>query len=107
MPQLLIAMDGEDEQAAERRAASMAAHIERTAELHQTGQHLLGGLLRRPGSDVIAGSLVVMNFDDRTEFDEWLASEPLMTGGVWQQTETFDIMIPPRYLAQPPSPREG
>ena len=86
---LLIAYDGSDEQAAERRKAARPAHIARVTKLKETGHIRIGGaILDDDGAPV--GSAAVFEFDDRAELDRYLVGDPYVTEGVW-----LDITIVP------------
>ena len=83
---IVIAHDGTDPDAKDRRAAARPAHLERTAPYVESGQVLLGGALLDEAGDMI-GSVVLADFPSREAFDEWLAGDPYVTGGVWQEIE--------------------
>ena len=52
-----------------------------------------GGLLDEDGK--MKGSALVMNFDSRTDLDEYLASEPYVTEHVWEKidVEVMNVVI--------------
>ncbi len=82
----MIARDGIDPEAKDRRAAARPAHLERTAPYVESGQVLLGGAILDEAGDMI-GSVVLADFPSREEIDRWLAGDPYVTGGVWQEIE--------------------
>ena len=83
---IVIAHDGTDPEAKERRAAARPAHLERTAPYVESGQVLLGGAILREAGDMI-GSVVLADFPTRKELDEWIAGDPYVTGGVWREND--------------------
>ena len=83
---VVIARDGSDPEAKDRRAAARPAHLERTAPYVESGQVLLGGAILDEADDMV-GSVVLADFTTREELDEWLAGDPYVTGGVWQEIE--------------------
>jgi uncharacterized protein YciI len=83
---IVIARDGSDLGAKDRRAAARPAHLERIAPYVESGQALLGGAILDEAGDMI-GSVVLADFPTREELDEWLAGDPYVTGGVWQEIE--------------------
>lgn len=98
MAQLLIALDGEDEGARERRVAQREQHVVAMEHLYDQGRYLLGGPLRRAGDDQVIGSMIVTDFATRGEFNEWLRNDPMTVGGVWKSTQVFDVHIAEKYL---------
>lgn len=83
---LLIAHDGRDEHALERRMAARPAHFERAAQLKSAGNFILGGALLDEAGNM-KGSMMVVQFPDRAAVDEWLRTEPYMLGKVWEEVE--------------------
>ena len=78
---VVIARDGSDPEAKDRRAAVRPAHLERTAPYVESGQVLLGGAILEETGDMV-GSVMLTDFPTREERDEWLAGDPYITGGV-------------------------
>ena len=52
-----------------------------------------GGLLDEEGR--MKGSMLVVDFNDRAEVDEYLANEPYVLEGVWEkiEVERFNLVI--------------
>ncbi len=67
-----------------RRMEVRPRHLEGMAEL---GSHVVcaGGLLDEEGK--MKGSLIVVNFENREELDDYLAREPYVTEHVWEKIE--------------------
>ena len=87
MPQyLLIARDGDDARALERRMAARPIHLERIAPLVEAGRILVGGAIL-DGEGTMVGSMILAVFPDRASLDEWVASDPYTTGDVWRRVE--------------------
>jgi len=84
----IIALDGNDSEAAARRAAARPAHIAQFAKLHATGEMLFGGAILDDNGTMI-GSNIIADFPDRAACDAWLATDPYTTGGVWQQVTIY------------------
>jgi uncharacterized protein len=87
MQQYLIhAWDGTDEKALERRMAARPAHFEKAKELKANGNYILGGaMLDRDGKMV--GSTMVLRFESGEKLQEWLDSEPYISGKVWEKID--------------------
>lgn len=83
---LVIARDGTDEGASERRQRTRPSHLEQIRPLVDTGNVLVGGAILNESGDMI-GSMVLVDFPDRTGVDAWLAGDPYVIGGVWKEIE--------------------
>jgi len=83
---LLLAFDGTDPEALDRRMKVRPAHLAYVAALKSSGQFLLGGaILDDEGK--MTGSMIIYEFPDRPALDECLKSEPYITGDVWRQID--------------------
>ena len=96
MQWLIIARDGTDEQAQGRRMAARAAHLENAAKLQAKGHLLVGGALVDEHGRMI-GSACVAQFATRAELDEWLRTDPYVTGNVWQDIQIMPCRVAPHY----------
>jgi uncharacterized protein YciI len=83
---LVVAHDGADDGAPARRAAVRDAHIDGAKAMAQSGAMICGGALLGEGGAMI-GSACIVEFEDRAALDAWLADDPYVTGGVWQDIE--------------------
>jgi uncharacterized protein YciI len=83
---LLLAYDGTDGEALERRMKVRPEHLEKIAVLKKKGNFLLGGAILDDNQTMI-GSMIVYEFPDRKALDESLLDEPYITNGVWQKVE--------------------
>jgi uncharacterized protein YciI len=83
---LLIAYDGADSEALERRMKARPEHLEKIADLKKKGEFLLGGAILDDTGKMI-GSMIVYDFPDRAALDESLKREPYIVQGVWQQID--------------------
>jgi uncharacterized protein YciI len=93
---LIIARDGSDERALERRMAARPAHLENAARLQASGHLLIGGALVDDDGRMI-GSACVAQFATRAELDQWLRTDPYVTGNVWQDIQTMPYRVAPHY----------
>ena len=77
----------------EKRMAVRPRHLEGLARL---GAHVIcaGGLLDEAGK--MKGSVLIMDFADRSELDGYLASEPYVQEQVWEkiEVERLNVVIP-------------
>lgn len=94
---LVVAYDGKDDEAPARREKVRDAHLALGAELFKSGKGLLGGPLLDDAGNMI-GSMKVLEFDSREEFDAYLASDPYVTGDVWRDIQVIPFKVSPYYL---------
>jgi uncharacterized protein YciI len=83
---LLIAYDGTDEGALERRMKVREDHLNKVAGLKKVGEFLFGGAILDDGGKMI-GSMIVYEFSDRQSLDAMLKEEPYITGDVWRKVD--------------------
>ena len=83
---LVIAKDGSDEEALERRKRTRPTHLASIGPLVDSGNLLVGGAILDDAGDMI-GSMLLVDFPDRTGVDAWLAADPYVTEGVWREIE--------------------
>jgi uncharacterized protein len=100
---LIIARDGTDAQAPERRIAARGAHLENAARLQASGHLLVGGALTDDAGQMI-GSACIAQFATRAELDAWLRTDPYVTGNVWRDIQVMPYRVAPHYDF-PPCPQ--
>jgi uncharacterized protein len=83
---LVIARDGTDDDALEHRRRTRPSHLESIAPLVDDGNVLVGGAILSEGDDMV-GSMLLVDFPAREDVDAWLARDPYVTAGVWQEIE--------------------
>ncbi len=89
---VVIAYDGTDAGARDRRLAARPAHLENARRMRKEGALLTGGAILDDRGAMI-GSVLVVDFPSRTEFDAWLASDPYVTGDVWRKVEARPFRV--------------
>jgi len=72
---LLIAYDGTDTGAQDRRMKSRAEHLEKIAHVKKAGRFLFGGAILDDHERMI-GSMILYEVTDREELDKLLLDEP-------------------------------
>ena len=92
---MVLAYDGIDAQALERRLQARAAHISLGDQLVASGNMLFGVALLEDGKMV--GSMLVVDFPTREDVDKWLAVEPYVTKDVWQRIEISSCQVGPSF----------
>jgi uncharacterized protein YciI len=93
---IVIARDGGDEKALDRRMAARAAHIACSEEAIPRGEQILGAAILSDNGEM-RGSVMVVDFPSRRELDAWLQKEPYVTGKVWQQIEVLPCRVGPSF----------
>ena len=86
---MVVAYDGTDEGALNRRLAVRDSHIAGAIELKNKGNLIAGGAILDDAGRMI-GSTTYVAFESRAELDAWLERDPYVTGDVWR-----DITITP------------
>ena len=89
---LLTAYDGKDDGALDRRMSVRKAHINGANELKEAGHLIAGGAILDEAEQLI-GSTMFVEFDSKAELDQWLASDPYVTGNVWQDISVLPIRL--------------
>jgi uncharacterized protein YciI len=89
---VIIARDGNDEEALARRMAVRPNHLAGAAKLKANNQYIMGGaILSEDGT--MEGSVMMLQFETEAAFTEWYNNEPYITGGVWQQIEVKPFRV--------------
>ncbi len=89
---VVIAYDGTDAGALDRRLAARPAHLENARRMKEEGTLLTGGAILDDQGAMI-GSVLVVDFPSRTGLDAWLASDPYVTGDVWRKVEARPFRV--------------
>lgn len=94
---LVLAYDYKDPQALERRMKVREAHIKLVDQLRADGKLLFGTAIL-DDSETMCGSMLVGEFANRKELDEWLKVEPYVTGKVWETVEIKNCKVGPSFV---------
>ncbi len=89
---LVIAYDGTDEGALERRMKVREAHLALARRLKKDGHLIEGGALLNPEGKMI-GSTLYVRFDNAEDLHRYLGNDPYTTGHVWLRTEVYPIKL--------------
>jgi hypothetical protein len=89
---IVIARDGTDEQALERRLKAREAHLANVGNLKEPEKMLMGGAMLDDSGKMI-GSVMVFDFPDRARLETWLKNDPYSTGGVWKSMEVKSFRV--------------
>ena len=81
---IVIAYDGTDEKALERRMAVRESHLTNAQKMFDAGKWLYASAILDDDGKMI-GSMIVCDYTSREELNgQWLKSEVYVTGGVWK-----------------------
>jgi uncharacterized protein YciI len=97
MHYLIIAHDGTDENAPDRRLAARDRHLASIERLKAEGKALYGAAIL-DNAGTMRGSILIVNFPSDEKLREYLASDPYVTGHVWEQVEVKPCRVPPVFL---------
>ncbi|MBT5907213.1 MAG: hypothetical protein HOH23_05965 [Gammaproteobacteria bacterium] len=86
---MIVAYDGLDEGALNRRLAARESHIAGAIALKNAGHLIAGGAILDDAERMI-GSTIYVDFASRADLDDWLQQDPYVIGDVWR-----DITISP------------
>jgi uncharacterized protein YciI len=89
---LVTAYDGKDDGALDRRMSVREAHINGANQLKEAGHLIAGGAILDEAEQMI-GSTMFVEFDSKAELDQWLASDPYVTGNGWQDISVLPIRL--------------
>ena len=92
----IIAFDGTDDGAVDRRLRVRDQHISLGNEMVKSGQALFGGAVLGEGDKMI-GSIKIVEFPSRQELDTYLAEEPYVVADVWQDIRVLPFRVGPSY----------
>lgn len=90
MQYLIIARDHKN--GLERRLQHRQAHLDGAESLKREGKLLYGVAILENGQ--MSGSVMVMDFESEAELENWKATEPYLTGDVWENVEITECAVP-------------
>lgn len=93
---MVVAYDGTDGGAHSRRQAAKDAHTALGRRMISTGNVLFSTAILDDDEETI-GSLRVMQFESRSQLDDWLDDEPYVTHRVWQKIDIKRCRMGPAF----------
>jgi uncharacterized protein YciI len=89
---LIVAYDGTDDGAFDRRARVRPMHFSALKTEVEAGHiRVAGAILDHHGAMI--GSTIIAEYPDRAGLDAWLAIEPYVVHDVWRKIEITDFRI--------------
>lgn len=79
----------------DKRLAARPAHLARLQALDAQGRVLAAGPIPKDAQDLslgFVGSTLIIDFDSREQLDAWLAEEPYLLAGVYQDIEVLPFI---------------
>jgi uncharacterized protein len=89
---LIIARDGMDTEALERRMKARPSHFEGARQLKLHGQFIIGGAILDDNGKM-NGSMMVVQFETEDDLLDWMRNEPYINENVWQSIEVKPFKI--------------
>lgn len=89
---LVIAYDGTDNDASDRRMKVRPSHFEMATELKKYNRFITGGAILNDAGKMI-GSMMVVQFETEDDLMYWMKNEPYITGDVWQHIEVKPFKV--------------
>lgn len=97
---VVVAMDGTDAGALERRLRVREAHFARLRPAARDGTVAMGVALLDPGEERMIGSVVVLRFDNDAAARAWVDTDAYVSGDVWRDITLYGT----RFAALPYRP---
>jgi hypothetical protein len=89
---LIIARDGTDAGAMERRRQVRPSHFDTARQLKANNNFVIGGaILDDEGK--MTGSMMVVQFETEDDLLLWMRNEPNVNGNVWQSIEVKPFRV--------------
>lgn len=89
---LVVALDGTDAGARDRRMAAREAHLAGVAVLRENGVFRAGGAILDDAGNMI-GSGVVYECPDRETVENYVAEDPYSKGDVWRNVTIYPFRM--------------
>jgi hypothetical protein len=89
---VIIAYDGDDADAQERRKTIRPLHLEGAKNLKERNQFITGGAILDEAGQM-TGSVMIVQFETDEAFNEWYKQEPYIKNGVWKTIEVKPFRV--------------
>ena len=83
---LIIANDGKDDEALDRRKEVRPLHLAGAKKLKEKNNFVIGGAMLDDDGNM-RGSIMIVQFETQDDFQNWYDNEPYITQGVWKTIE--------------------
>ena len=89
---LIIAQDGKDDDALNRRKEVRPHHLAGAKKLKDNGNFVIGGAMLDDNNNM-RGSIMIVQFETQDDFQRWYDNEPYITQGVWKSIEVKPFRV--------------
>lgn len=89
---VVVAQDGKDEEALDRRMAARPEHLAVAKGLKGSDNLIIGGAMLNDDGKMI-GSVMIMQFESDEKMQEWYDNEPYIKNGVWKFVEVMPFRV--------------
>jgi uncharacterized protein YciI len=89
---LIIANDGKDDGALDRRKEVRPLHLAGAKKLKETSNFVIGGAMLDDDGNM-RGSIMIVQFETKDDFQKWYDNEPYITQGVWKTIEVKPFRV--------------
>jgi len=89
---VVIAKDGDDAAALERRMQVRTDHLAGASKLKANGNFVTGGATLDEAGQM-NGSVMIVQFENEEAFQHWYDNEPYIVNGVWKQIEVKPFKV--------------
>jgi len=89
---LIIAHDGKDDEALDRRKNVRPNHLAGAKKLKANNNFVIGGAMLDDEGNM-RGSIMIVQFASQEDFQKWYDNEPYITGGVWKEIEVKPFKV--------------
>lgn len=92
---VIMAMDGTDAAALQRRLAVRDAHFARVRAMAEDGTLAVGGAILDAPEGRMIGSVAIVARDTDAAARAWMAEDPYVTGDVWREVSLYGTRFAP------------
>lgn len=89
---VIIARDGNDPDALQRRMEARPNHLAGAAALKANNQYVMGGAFLNEAGQM-EGSVMIVQFETEADFNHWYSNEPYIISGVWKTIEVKPFRV--------------
>ena len=96
MQYIIMAKDGDDAEALERRLDAREAHLAYGEEAAKRGEQIMAAALMDKDQKM-RGSMMVVDFESVEDLKAWLDKEAYVTGKVWKDIDVIPCKLAPAF----------
>lgn len=93
---LILAQDGTDPEAPQRRQAARDSHIAYSDIAAKKGEQIIAAAMLNQDEEMY-GSAMIVEFENIEAVNKWLDTEAYITGNVWQNVQIIPCKIAPSF----------